>query len=148
MSPSGFPTWEESSHVGFLSAPLLQTPRGEFSAWRTAMATVDVVAATIRSSSSAVASLFPFPKLRRSRSFSSSCLPTCVEITNISHIWSTFTFNNMTTEQLTLTTSSIGKKNPLKILTYISSTTSNWPFLASHMIVVASSHQIVMFNLQ
>ena len=114
MSPSGFPTWEESSHVGFLSAPLLQTPRGEFSAWRTAMATVDVVAATIRSSSSAVASLFPFPKLRRSRSFSSSCLPTCVEITNISHIWSTFTFNNMTTEQLTLTTSSIGKKNPLK----------------------------------
>ena len=94
MSPSGFPTGEEeeSSHVGFLS-PELENSVLNGDGYGRSM----VVAATIREPAAAAApSLFSRflsygGGTAAAQLWSSSCLPTCVEITNISHIWSTFT---------------------------------------------------------
>ena len=100
MSPSGFPTGEEeeSSHVGFLSSPRLQLLPEENSVLNgDGYGRSVVVAATIREPAAAAApSLFSRflsygGGTAAAQLWSSSCLPTCVEITNISHIWSTFT---------------------------------------------------------
>ena len=71
--------------------------------------TIPTIGSTKPETAAALRTLFP---VSYGAPFGSSCLPTCVEITNISHIWSTFShsFNTMTTEQLTLTSShTIGK---------------------------------------